>query len=94
MERFAGMDAEGKAVFTKYAGKRNVVTATISRVELAGNNPSVSLENSKVTFELLPGETVHAHPGCRQIELHFDEHGILESKLFAKGDQWTIILAD
>jgi hypothetical protein len=90
--KIAGVDAKGAVKYSHYDGKTFALSARVTDVMLAGNSPSIAIENSKVRFALDAGQTVPGHPGCRVVEVQFDEHGILEK--FAKDAAWQIVLSD
>ena len=87
-----GVDANHVIQFSRYNGKTVVLAARITEVTLAGNSPSIAIENSKVRFALDAGQVIPGHPRCRVVEVRFDEHGGLET--FAKDEAWRIILSD
>lgn len=93
-ERFSGFDGNGKATFTKYDGERNDVIATIADLKLVKTSPSIAVEDDTVFFTLVVGQVIPNKPGCRSINLHFDEHSLFESKAFKKGDAWRITLTE
>ena len=87
-----GIAPKGGFLFSQYNGKTVELAARVKDVMLAGNNPSIAIENSKVRFALDAGQAVPGHPRCRIVEVRFDEHNGLAR--FAKDEAWRIILSD
>ncbi len=63
---------------------------TIESVDQKSPHPSIIGEIDKVTFKLQAGQAVPQYPNCQTIILFYDQHNLVTSKKFVRGDTWSI----